>query len=202
MRGPKRPMVLRLKSFSIGVPVKPTITALGSALDMRPPRMPYCVRWASSTMTMTFSDAFSMSSTPVGVVNASSNFWMVVITVRLPPCLRTLCKSRGSRWPGLWSRRRARRSSGSGRDRSILSGAGKPQRSKVLAICWSNCLRSVTTTMVGLLKRGSRRSFVASHSIVSDLPDPCVCQTTPPRSSGLRPDMRRPSTARTARYCW
>ena len=36
MRGPKRPMVLRLKSFSIGVPVKPTITALGKGFGHAP----------------------------------------------------------------------------------------------------------------------------------------------------------------------
>ena len=46
----------------------------------------------------------------------------------------------------------------------------------VLAICRSSCLRSVTTTMVALARRGSRRSFVASHSMVKDLPEPWVCQ--------------------------
>ena len=34
--------------------------------------------------------------------------------------------------------------------------------------------------MVGFLRRGSLRSLVASHSMVRDLPDPWVCQTTPP----------------------
>ena len=84
---------------------------------------------------------------------------MVVITVRPLPVVS--------------SRRRSR-------ELDACSGAGKPQRSKVLAICRSSCVRSVTTTMAGLPRRGSRRSFVASHSIVSDLPEPCVCHTTPP----------------------
>ena len=180
MRGPKRPIVLRLKLFSIGVPVKPINAARGSALDIRPPRTPYCVRCASSTITSTFSDGLSASSSPSGVVSASSNFWMVVITVRPAPVVRSLRSSRLL---------------------AACSGAGKPQRSKVLAICRSSCVRSVTTTMVALARRGSRRSFVASHSIVSDLPDPCVCHTTPPRSSGLTPDSSRPTAARTARCC-
>ena len=106
---------------------------------------------------------------------------MVVITVRPTPVLR-----------------RRRRS----RVLAACSGAGKPHRSKVLAICLSSCVRSVTTTMVALASRGSRRSLVASHSIVSDLPEPWVCQTTPPRSSGLRPDSSRSTAARTALYCW
>ena len=82
-------MVLCLKLFSMGVPVKPISAARGSALDMRPPRMPYCVRCASSTMMSTFSDGLSTSSSPLGVVSASSNFWMVVITVRPAPVVRS-----------------------------------------------------------------------------------------------------------------
>ena len=132
-------------------------------------------------MTSTSSEGFRTSSLPSGVVSASSNFWMVVMIVRPTPVVRSL-------------------------RRSLLvaacSGAGKPQRSKVPVICRSSCLRSVTTTMVALGRRGSRRSFVASHSIVSDLPEPWVCHTTPPRSSGLRPDSVRSSAAPTARYCW
>ena len=51
-------MVLCRKPLSIGVPVNPTRAALGSAFDIRLPRIPYWVRWASSTMTMTLSEAF------------------------------------------------------------------------------------------------------------------------------------------------
>ena len=54
--------------LSIGVPVNPISVAFGSALDMRAPRMPYWVRWASSTMTMTFSEGFRTSSSPSGRV--------------------------------------------------------------------------------------------------------------------------------------
>ena len=73
----------------------------------------------------------------------------------------------------------------------MRSGAGKPQRRKVSEICLSNWVRSVTTTMSALARRGSRRILVASHSMVSDFPDPWVCQTTPPRSSGLVSDRMR-----------
>ena len=41
MSGPKRFMVLRPKPLSMGVPVKPIITALGSARDISPPSTPY-----------------------------------------------------------------------------------------------------------------------------------------------------------------
>ena len=84
----------------------------------------------------------------------------------------------------------------------MRSGAGKPQRRKVSEICLSSWVRSVTTTMSALATRGSRRILVASHSMVSDLPEPCVCQTTPPRSSGLVSDRMRPMADLTARYCW
>ena len=66
----------------------------------------------------------------------------------------------------------------------------------------SSWVRSVTTTMSALARRGSRRILVASHSMVSDLPDPWVCQTTPPRSSGLVSDRMRRMADLTARYCW
>ena len=84
----------------------------------------------------------------------------------------------------------------------MRSGAGKPQRWKVLAIWSSSWVRSVTVTMVEAASRGCRRILVASHSMVRDLPDPWVCQTTPPRSSGFSPERMRDKAARTARYCW
>ena len=68
---------------------------------------------------------------------------------------------------------------------AACSGAGNPHRLKVSEIWRSSCRRSVTTTMVGLPRRGSRRSLVASQSMVSDLPDPWVCQTTPPPLIGF-----------------
>ena len=42
----------------------------------------------------------------------------------------------------------------------------------------------------------------ATKTIVSDLPEPCVCQTTPERSSGVLPVRRRSTMRRAARYCW
>ena len=85
MSEPKWPMVLRPNPLSMGVPVKPTSTALGSAWAILAPSSPYWVRWASSTMMMTLSEAFRTSSDPPGVSRASSNFWMVVMRVRPPP---------------------------------------------------------------------------------------------------------------------
>ena len=130
--------------------MKPTSTALGSAWAILAPSSPYWVRWASSTMMMTLSEAFRTSSDPPGVSRASSNFWMVVMRVRPPPRWRAVCRSRGSGWSGFRARRRWRRCSGAGLDRSIRSGAGKPQRWKVLAIWSSSWVRSVTVTMVEL----------------------------------------------------
>ena len=51
-------------------------------------------------------------------------------------------------------------------------------------------------TTVGFVIRNSRISAPASISMVSDLPDPCVCQTTPPRPS---PSPRRLQTFEHAR---
>ena len=120
--------MLRRKLLSISVPVKPISVAFGSAFDMRAPSGPYCERWASSTMTIMFSHGLSTSSSLSGTLKASANFWMVVITVRPAADLRTVCRSRGPCFRGSL---RARRSGGSGRERSIRSGAGKLQRSKV-----------------------------------------------------------------------
>ena len=62
-------------------------------------------------------------------------------------------------------------------------------------------------TIVGLVMRDSRISPPANINMVSDLPEPWVCQITPPRPSPV-PDggLRRASTLaralRTARNWW
>ena len=146
---PKTPSVVRLKSLSMGVPVKPTNVACGMAARIFAARRPYWVRCASSTITTTLSASLRWPSGPAGAFSTSSNFWMVVMTVR-PLFVRS-----------------------SSRRRRVLfarSGLSTAACWKVFVICWSSCVRSVTTTMVGLRRAGERRSFVASQSIVSDLP--------------------------------
>ena len=50
---------------------------------------------------------------------------------------------------------------------------------------------------------GSSASDLASITIVSDLPDPCVCQITPPRRRPFRSTSRTRATMLfTAKYCW
>ena len=66
----------------------------------------------------------------------------------------------------------------------------------------SNSVLSVMTTMVGFASLGWRITLAVNSSISIDLPDPCVCHTTPARPSE--------STARTvlsiafftAKYWW
>ena len=49
----------------------------------------------------------------------------------------------------------------------------------------------------------SSASAFASITIVSDLPDPCVCQTTPPCRRPSAPTFRTRSTMLfTVKYCW
>ena len=83
------------------------------------------------------------------------------------------------------------------------SGAGKPQCSKVAAICRSSCVRSVTMRTVAPASFGSRRTFTAIHSIVSDFPEPWV---VPHHAAALLwLDSREYALLRfahTARYCW
>ena len=50
--------------------------------------------------------------------------------------------------------------------------------------------------------RGDARSMRATKTMVSDLPEPCVCQTTPERSSAVLPVRSRSMILRAARYCW
>ena len=161
--------------------MNPISAARGRACERSAPSVPYCVRCASSTMTTTSSEASStaVARSPAG--SASSNFWIVVITVRPRPPV-----SNSARCFPLFA----------------VFGAGKPQRSKVSAICRSSCRRSVTTRIVAFPSAGSRRSFVANQNAVSDFPDPWVCQITPPRSSGRPPVRIRSSAFPTARYCW
>ena len=52
---PNTPSVVRLKSLSMGVPVKPTNVACGMAARIFAARRPYWVRCASSTITTTLS---------------------------------------------------------------------------------------------------------------------------------------------------
>ena len=66
----------------MGVPVKPTKVACGMAARIFAARRPYCVRCASSTITTTLSASLRWPSRPAGAFSTTSNFWMVVMTVR------------------------------------------------------------------------------------------------------------------------
>ena len=110
---PNVPSVVRRKPWSIGVPVKPMNVALGSAARIFAARRPYCVRCASSIITTTLSAALRCDASPMRPLSASSNFWIVVITVR-----PLLVPSSARRWAVL----------------SACSGLGKPVRSNVCVI--------------------------------------------------------------------
>ena len=91
------------------------------------------------------------------------NFWMVVKTT--PPAARVRSwrsSARLSACSGVW------------RSRSL-------HRAKTPKSCPSRSRRSVRTTIVGFAIAGSAISFPAKNAIVRLLPEPCVCQITPPR---------------------
>ena len=169
----------------MGVPVNPRKQAFGSARRMFAARLRYCVRWASSTMTKTLAASDRVGCTdalpapPPGAV-ISWNFWIVVITVLPVGCSRI--------------RRRSL-------TLSARSGFGNPHAVNTPAIWRSSFVRSVTMTTVGCCCDSSRRSFSASQSIVRLFPDPCVCQTMPPRSLGFRAVRIRRSASFTAMNC-
>ena len=117
---------------------------------------------------------------PEGTEVSSWNFWMVVMTV-LPVGLE----------------RMVRRS----RTLSACSGLGKPQARNTPVICWSSLVRSVTMTMVGCSWASSRRSLRASQSMLRLFPEPCVCQTTPPRAAGFLAVAMRRKASFTAMRC-
>ena len=160
-----------LRSFlSIGVPVNPRKQAFGSAWRMLAARLLYWVRWASSTITKMLwaSERVGWTDRSRGVLAAviSWNFWIVVITVLPVGCSRI--------------RRRSR-------TLSARSGFGKPQAFEDagdLAVQ----LRAVGDDDDGrLLLGGVAAEFEREpeHGQAS-CRKPWVCQTTPPRSLGLR----------------
>ena len=54
---------------------------------------------------------------------------------------------------------------------------------------WSSrSFRSVSMTMVGFLSALASCNWRTKNNIVSDLPEPCVCQTTPPLRAPPAPD--------------
>ena len=169
-----------------GVPVKPRKQALGSAWRMLAARLRYCVRWASSTITkmLVASDRVGWTeprrAAPPPAPAISWNFWMVVITVLPVGCARMRRRSRT-----LFAR----------------SGFGNPHAVNTPAICRSSLVRSVTMTTVGCCCGSWRRSLSASQSIVRLFPDPCVCQTIPPRALGFRAVRIRRIASLTAMNC-
>src|SRR6476659_3754140 len=61
-----------------------------------------------------------------------------------------------------------------------------PDSLAVLASCFSRSVRSVTTTTLKARSTGSERIARTRKTMVSDLPEPCVCQIRPPRRSADR----------------
>ena len=78
----------------------------------------------------------------------------------------------------------------------------KPTFALVSQSCRSSWVRSVTKTTFHFESAAWRYISRTMNIIVSDLPDPCVCQTMPLRARGLRPSSRRFTARFTARNCW
>ena len=75
--------------------------------------------------------------------------------------------------------------------------AGTPILLNVLCICLSKSILSVAITTCGFFISLSSIIFLVIYTIVIDLPEPCVCQTTPPLFSSFILF----SIAFTAKYC-
>ena len=61
-------------------------------------------------------------------------------------------------------------------------------------------MRSLTSTILKSSTEAAR-IILATKTMVSDLPEPWVCQTTP-SESGVSPPRRRSTILWAARYCW
>ena len=78
-----------------------------------------------------------------------------------------------------------------------------PPISVAVSASWpSRSVRSFTSTILWSLRSRLARSMRARNTMVSDLPEPCVCHTTPLRSSAVWPLRSRSTTLPAARNCW
>ena len=83
-----------------------------------------------------------------------------------------------------------------------------PESLAVSDSCFSRSVRSVTMTTLKARSTGSERIARTRNTMVSDLPEPWVCQIRPPRrslspsSARVLPVRSRCSARPTARYCW
>ena len=144
---------MALSFLSSGVPVKPKTQAFGSIWSIFSRPMPPCVRWASSTSTK----ILGSGSTYRGFF-ISANLWTSVVTT-----------------PALFCSINSLRCSA---DFACTTSFLILQAAKVSRIWSSNWVRSVTTITRGLPTSSIR--FFTSITIVKLLPDPCVCQISPP----------------------
>src|ERR1019366_2758588 len=77
-----------------------------------------------------------------------------------------------------------------------------PINRAVAESCSSRSIRSLTITILKSARSLDARSMRATKTMVSDLPDPWVCQTTPDRSCGVFPARNLSTIRRAARCCW
>ena len=154
-------LLVVLSSFNSGVPVKATKAALGSACFIRIWFSPPWLRWPSSISTIMSALWFTHS----GILVAVLNFWISEKMIRSVPL--PICSAR--RLPEV----------------AIAASlsffpASSPPEAKVLLSWVSRSTRSVTTTIRHCFRLSCRISALLKNTIVNDLPEPVVCQITPP----------------------
>ena len=152
--------------------------AFGMPLSRFAPSSEYCERCASSVITRMF--GLALSSGKVSVRSASRNLWIIAMT-------------------------RSDESARSSSFRLLMLSATfteKPMLWLVSESWSSSCVRSVTNTTFHFESDGCRYISRTMNIMVSDLPEPCVCQMMPLRSRGVLPSSRRFTASFTARNCW
>ena len=162
--------------FISGVPVKAIKQALGNTCCIFTPNLPYWVRWASSISTNISEEVSALFSWLTTV----SNLCMVVVITL------SLCSF----------------SSSVSLVPVVAFSTGRLHFLKVLLICSSRSVRSVTNSIFGCLMLLSAAKSCASITIVSDFPLPWVCHITPPKRLPSSMCFTFAKVSSTAKNCW
>ena len=162
--------------FIKGVPVKAILQALGSTRFIWMASSLYWLRWASSIRMKILG---SVRGCLIFLMAVANLLMTVVMTASV-----SLSNSSTSRLP------------------VVAFSTCFPHLRKVLVIWSSKSVRSVTKTIRGLRMLGSCAIFWANITMVSDLPLPWVCHTTPPLRRPASMVFTRSTVSFTVKYCW
>ena len=205
MYSPKRFTVRLLPCCSVisGVPVKAIRVALGKASKIFSPRSEPCVRWASSIIKRMRGEGLT---TPKVLPDGSGRYSTRASAAMAKACATTVGSSsvRSANLCTITMFTSEVPVPRCSRNAAVLSMTLTlpPISFAVRASCFSRSTRSLTSRILKSSRSRAARIMRATKTMVSDLPEPWVCQTTPERSSGVLPVRSRSTILCAARYCW